>query len=1048
MGRSHTLFNRHQAMSTVFQSLCFNLENRRPYTPHAGFSGQPSHEAVQYAQSGTLVHMTGRTLGGSNVHVCVYGCRPTFYVRVCYKASSGSGVRETLTKLHLDDEYAPWMIHSEERVKRRIYQGFKNGEEDELWRVTAANVSAQRKVVSVLEAANKAARDSQVGEKGGGDGEEDGWVSYFPHFELFNTRVDPTCAFLHAAQIKPGGWVRISAHVPPDLVDKYPASKCAIDMLVNFAIPKSLSAVEPEDAEYTKYASAIAPFKIMSFDIEAISQFDEESGRYPFPDADLRLNAISCICARVYTYGRDGVNAVAGGPGGGTGRAQYEDVAFTYRPCNAATVAEICAREGVDALAPETGVRSFTSERDMLRAFVLFFKQRGIGVLTGWNIMGFDLAYLYKRCKRHGVDVADMSKFSTTAAPKLRTKVLDTAAAGHNEMVYFTMEGVLLLDELVNVRRDVSLKLSSYRLDAVAEHYFSDHKVDMAPSEIHRMSQLGPDELAEVVGYCCKDAKLPMDIVNRRQSFLKTLMFAKLCLVPPSYVIERGAIVKSYSAIANAVHLKGWVVCDMPKSYNTLRGKYAGATVLDAKAGLYKTPIAGLDFASLYPSVMVSQFLDPQTFVEDEQYLGCEGVTYKWFNWHDDSRSYSYAIATSGEALIPDLLLALWAARKEAKKRIKQAETSAERAVHDASQMAIKVLMNSIYGAFGAVKTNGLAHLPIAMLTTYNGRCMIEEARRYTLARYGTYSDGSTFEDRIATKTFAQLDEACEGGVDVVYGDTDSIMVQWQVPKEFDERASLEHVFRLAKEAADEITAHLNDTMCARKGVVELEFEKVMFWYVLYSKKRYASFVIEDIDKPGKFDAKGIQIVRRDIVPFVRALLKDALYTVLRDHSVEDAARLVEERLRAFADGHVDLAQLTLTGSGRAPKKSLNVSAPMAVARKLRERGLEVPDRVAYVFVIAQKGAKQEARGECPKWAAEHGMPIDLLYYFDHQLLKPIIDVLGAVLPDTCSSASSPLLADIRTRLTQRQKLPQVAANAASKRQRLLTDMMRPAGGA
>ena len=33
---------------------------------------------------------------------------------------------------------------------------------------------------------------------------------------------------------------------------------------------------------------------------------------------------------------------------------------------------------------------------------------------------------------------------------------------------------------------------------------------------------------------------------------------------------------------------------------------YEGATVLDAKQGFYRTPVATLDFASLYPSIMMA----------------------------------------------------------------------------------------------------------------------------------------------------------------------------------------------------------------------------------------------------------------------------------------------------------------------------------------------------------------------------------------------------------------------------------------------------------
>jgi len=62
---------------------------------------------------------------------------------------------------------------------------------------------------------------------------------------------------------------------------------------------------------------------------------------------------------------------------------------------------------------------------------------------------------------------------------------------------------------------------------------------------------------------------------------------------------------------------------------------FTGATVLEAKNGLYKDHIAVLDFASLYPTIMISRNLCYSTFVFDKQYLNLPNVKYETIAWND-----------------------------------------------------------------------------------------------------------------------------------------------------------------------------------------------------------------------------------------------------------------------------------------------------------------------------------------------------------------------------------------------------------------------------
>lgn len=62
---------------------------------------------------------------------------------------------------------------------------------------------------------------------------------------------------------------------------------------------------------------------------------------------------------------------------------------------------------------------------------------------------------------------------------------------------------------------------------------------------------------------------------------------------------------------------------------------FTGATVLEPTPGFYGENIAVLDFASLYPTIMISRNLCYSTFVMNPKYIGIEGVKYENIKWND-----------------------------------------------------------------------------------------------------------------------------------------------------------------------------------------------------------------------------------------------------------------------------------------------------------------------------------------------------------------------------------------------------------------------------
>lgn len=73
-------------------------------------------------------------------------------------------------------------------------------------------------------------------------------------------------------------------------------------------------------------------------------------------------------------------------------------------------------------------------------------------------------------------------------------------------------------------------------------------------------------------------------------------------------------------------------VCPIDDAFDD---SFTGATVLEPSPGFYKENIGVLDFASLYPTIMISRNLCYSTFVFDDRYLNIKGVDYENIKWDD-----------------------------------------------------------------------------------------------------------------------------------------------------------------------------------------------------------------------------------------------------------------------------------------------------------------------------------------------------------------------------------------------------------------------------
>ncbi len=272
-------------------------------------------------------------------------------------------------------------------------------------------------------------------------------------------------------------------------------------------------------------------------------------------------------------------------------------------------------------------------------------------------------------------------------------------------------------------------------------------KDDVSPKDIFRMTNEGPSARAVIAKYCIQDCNLVHHLFNKVDVVTDLVEMSKLCSVPMSFLVFRGQGIKLTSYVAKKCREKGTLMPVINKGSKD--DGYEGAIVLEPKCGLYlDNPISVGDFASLYPSSMLSENLCPSSKVwtkiydlagnlvsetgekdweDDTQYLYDNLKGYEYVDVKFDTYRYirktpkgaaekvksGYKVCRFAQplldkdgkeqkAIMPSILQELLKARKDTRKLIPQTNDEFMKNVLDKRQLAYKVTANSLYGQLGA----------------------------------------------------------------------------------------------------------------------------------------------------------------------------------------------------------------------------------------------------------------------------------------------------------------------------------------------------------
>jgi DNA polymerase I len=426
------------------------------------------------------------------------------------------------------------------------------------------------------------------------------------------------------------------------------------------------------------------------------------------------------------------------------------------------------------------------------------------------------------------------------------------------------VKGRVVFDLLYAYKRTQFTELESYRLDAVGEQELGVGK-ERYTGDIGDLWEQDPERLLE---YNLRDVELCVEL-DRKQDIVafwdevRTFVGCKIEDAPTP-----GDAVDMY--VLHKVH--GDFV--LPSKGRQESEEYEGGAVFDPITGVREN-VTVLDLKSLYPMCMVTTNASPETKVDPDAY---GGETYRAPN--------GTHFRKEPDGIIREMVDELLAEREEKKSLRNEHDPDSESYDRfDRQQGAVKVIMNSLYGVLGWDRFR-LYDKEMGAAVTATGREVIEHTES----------------------------AANELGKDVIYGDTDSVMLELGdgVPKE----DAIEQSFEIEEHINDSYDEFAREELNADEHRFQIEFEKLYRrFFQAGTKKRYAGHIVwkegKDVDD---IDITGFEYQRSDIAPITKEVQLEVITRIVRGEDIEEVKDYVHDVIQRVQSGDVSLDEIGIPG--------------------------------------------------------------------------------------------------------------------------------------
>ena len=262
---------------------------------------------------------------------------------------------------------------------------------------------------------------------------------------------------------------------------------------------------------------------------------------------------------------------------------------------------------------PGADVLCYECEVDMMLAFKFLFLVADPDIVTGYNIIDFDLSYFLERMEVLKHLDPRASKFAYLGRLiKRRTVVKESRYSDKAHGVLhgkeINVEGRVQFDMLKIMQKE--FKLTSNTLNNVSKKFLGNQKEDMSYELIPEKdkTQKGRTELNS---YCLHDAILPDLLMDKLRSLLKYIQKARVPGITIQSLLRRGLGFQGKSSVYRKFQRQTprvfvYVRTEAQRKQDMNNESYGGAYVETPKKGYHTDPTDTLDFSALYPSIILA----------------------------------------------------------------------------------------------------------------------------------------------------------------------------------------------------------------------------------------------------------------------------------------------------------------------------------------------------------------------------------------------------------------------------------------------------------
>lgn len=533
-------------------------------------------------------------------------------------------------------------------------------------------------------------------------------------------------------------------------------------------------------------------------------------------------------------------------------------------------------------------VSSFKTEEDLLQNFLSSYLEVKPTIITGWNIDNFDIPYLYNRLRVvFGDEYANqLSPIEKITWNKFRER-------------YF-IAGVSCLDYMSLYQKLSQGERISYSLDAIGKLEVGMGKIKYDGS----LDRLFKEDKQKFIEYNVHDVR----IVVKLDEKLKFIDLTKGVCHKGHVPLEDIYFPSRYldGAMLTYMKNKGLIAPNRPNrdhKFDNNGDKFSGAYVKEPIPGKYRW-VVDLDAASLYPSIIMSLNISPETKVtkvpnwNNQDFISKKDIdiTYKVdliekvVNLdHDKMEKFleqtGFSISSNGvlydmktPGIIPEILSKWFDERLEYKSLMKKygKEKNQEKFEYYYMRQYIqKIILNSFYGVLG-LPTFRYYDLDNAEAVTTTGVDLIK------------------FAQKVINMYFAK--ELNDEKDYIIYVDTDSCFfsVEPLVDKRFpniDKSDAIEmstSILSITKDVQNYVNKSMDHfskkLLHINKHRFYLKQELISsagFWT---TKKRYALNIINKEGIPAdELEVKGLDVVRTSFPRVFRDFMTEILKDILSD---------------------------------------------------------------------------------------------------------------------------------------------------------------------